>query len=151
MLRTFVRRFGARLRGGTLHFNEAERTVLAAVLDRLSQSDARVLSEQIKQVSLVQRQHPGKLVAAYYSSRSEVPALPYAGYEYCLANVTYKSPSGGSKTTSVVLHDSKLMSLERNVPQRPEEIGTIISVKLHPRSYTSPAAAIDGEEHGGAA
>ena len=133
--------------GGTRGFNGAEARLLAAVADSLLPHDREVLKRQINSVRKVQRQNPGRLVVAYYSEGHDVPRLPYQGYEHCLAKVTYKS-HGRSKTTSVVLHNGRFMTFERNVPQTLDEIETIQSVVLHPNGFTSVATDIDAEEHG---
>ena len=135
------------MRGGTPEFNEAERILLSAVVKRLPTSEALILSEQIRSVSLVQRQHPGRLVVAYYNRSTAIPELPYPGYEHCLANVTYTTTSGTRKAMSVVLHNARLMTLERNVPKNANEVKDVVSIKLHPRGYKSEADAIDEEEH----
>jgi hypothetical protein len=135
------------MRGGTPEFNEAERILLSAVVKRLPTSEALILSEQIRSVSLVQRQHPGRLVVAYYNRSTAIPELPYPGYEHCLANVTFTTTSGTRKAMSVVLHNARLMTLERNVPKNANEVKDVVSIKLHPRGYKSEADAIDEEEH----
>jgi hypothetical protein len=147
MPNNFYRRLRAWARGGTREFNEAESILLSAVVKRLPTSEALILSEQIRSVSLVQRQHPGRLVVAYYNRSTTIPELPYPGYEHCLANVTYTTRSGTRKAMSVVLHNARLMTLERNVPQNANEVKDVLSVKLHPRGYKSEANVIDEEEH----
>ncbi len=147
MLRTIVKKISAFLRGGTSTFNETEMLLLKAILNALPEAEAEIFSQQILTVSLVQRPNPRRLVVAYYSNKNKVSQLPYLGYEYCLAKVSYKL-NGKTKTTNVVLHDGRLMSLERNVPSKSEEIDSITSVALHPSGYKSVAEEIDLEEHG---
>lgn len=146
MLRTIVKKISAFLRGGTSTFNEKEMLLLKAILNTLPEAEAKIFSQQISTVSLVQRPNPRRLVVAYYSNKNKVSQLPYLGYEYCLAKVTYKF-NGQTKTTNVVLHDGRLMSLERNVPSKGEEIDSITSVALHPSGYKSVAEEIDKKEH----
>jgi len=133
--------------GGTRGFNDAENRLLASVADSLPAQDRDVLRCQINAVRKVQRQNPGRLVVAYYSERKNVPQLPYPGYEHCLAHVTYKS-HGRSKTTSIVLHDGRFMTFERNVPQTLDEIEAVQSVFLHPKGFKGVAQEIDADEHG---
>ncbi|GLX76690.1 hypothetical protein tinsulaeT_00300 [Thalassotalea insulae] len=135
------------LRGGTSKFFVPEKLVLEAVMQELPQEEALILEEQIKSIFLVQRHNPGKLIAAYYPKKSQVPSLPYHGYEYCLAKVKYEVV-GKTKTTDVVLHNGKLMTFERNVPLKNEQI-FVKEVKLHPSSYEPIALEIDASEHGG--
>ncbi len=135
------------LRGGTSSFNEPELLLLHATLDSLPEEEAEILAKQIEAVSLIQRQHPGRLVVAYYPKRSNVPQLPYLGYEYCISKVTYKS-AGKRKTTNLVLHDGRFMTFERNVPLRNEKIESIVQVVPHPGGYKPVAEEIDTEEHG---
>jgi hypothetical protein len=73
--------------------------------------------------------------------------LPYLGYEYRLAKISYKS-GGRSKSTSLVLHDGRFMSFERNVPQRLSDMEEPCSVVLHPKGFRSVAPQIDAQEHG---
>lgn len=133
--------------GGTRGFNDAEARILALVADSLPVDEGVVLRRQVKAVRKVQRQNPSRLVVAFYKERDSIPALPYAGYEHCLANVTYTS-RGRSKTTSLVLHHGRFMSFERNVPQTMGDIEAIQSVKLHPKGFEGIAQEIDAEEHG---
>jgi hypothetical protein len=135
------------LRGGTRGFNDAERKLLSFVLNVLPERDKSVLSTQLSSVSLVQRQHPGRLVVAYYRKPNRVPQLPYPGYEYCLANVSYKS-GGKTKTTTLTLHDGRLMTFERDVPQATSEIESLVKVTLHPSGHKSVIEELDAEEHG---
>lgn len=148
MLTTLLRQISARLKGGTAGFNAAERTILAAVAEHLPDGERSAFAAQVEGVHLVQRQHPGRLVVAFYPRATQVQALPYSGYEYCLAKVQYKSVGGQRKTTSVVLHNGRLMSLESNVPQSEGDISEVSAVKLHPKGYRAEATAMDAEEHG---
>jgi len=137
------------LLGGTRGFNDAERRLLSFVLEALPPQDREILSRQIASVRKVQRQHPGRLVAAYYRKQDDVPRLPYPGYAHCLANVSYKA-RGRTRTTSLVLHDGRFMTFERNVPQGLVEIESLAKVVLHPAGFRSVASEIDAEEHGAA-
>ena len=134
-------------RGGSRDFNEAEKRLLSFVMDALPVEDSKVMAQQLASVRLVQRQHPGRLVVAYYRNHLEIPQLPYPGGEYCLAKVSYRS-NGRSKVTALVLHNGRFMSFERNVPQTPADIESLSRVVLHPESHKDIAQAIDGEEHG---
>lgn len=136
------------LRGGTSSFNQPELLILNSVIDSLPEQEAEILNKQIQSVCLVQRNNPGRLVAAYYSKSANIPVLPYSGYEYCLAKVSYKL-DGKTKTTNVVLHNGKFMTFERNVPQKNDHIDSIINVALHPNDYKPVTPEIDAEEHGG--
>ena len=133
--------------GGTRGFNDAEARLLSFLMDSLPARDRDILACQLMSVRKVQRQNPGRLVAVYYRNSDEVPQLPYLGYEYCLANITYKS-CGRSRTTSIVLHDGRLMTFERHVPTTLSDIETLSSVALHPGGFTTVAPDIDAEEHG---
>jgi hypothetical protein len=115
-------------------------------MDALPIRDREILACQARLVRKVQRQNPGRLVAAYYKSGAHVPQLPYPGYEHCLANITYRS-GGRPKTTSVVLHNGCLMTFERNVPQKLSEIEAPVDVVLHPKGFESVAGGIDSQEH----
>lgn len=132
--------------GGTRTFNEAETRLLSFLMDSLPVQEREILARQLRSVRKVQRQKPGQLVACYYKSGVEVPRLPYAGYEYCLAKITYMS-GGRAKTTSLVLHDGRFMTLERNVPQRLSDIQALGAVVLHPKGFQSVAPEIDAHEH----
>lgn len=133
--------------GGTRGFNEAETRLLSLLMDALPAQERDILARQLRSVRKVQRQNPGRLVAAYYKRGDEIPRLPYPGYEYCLANITYLS-GGRARTTSLVLHDGRFMTFERNVPQRLSDIETLGSVVLHPKGFKSVAPEIDAQEHG---
>lgn len=146
MLNNFFDFLYVALRGGTRRFNDAEKQLLSFVLESLPENDKQVLSAQISAVSLVQRQHPGRLVVAFYRKPKNVVQLPYLGYEHCLAKVTYKS-SGKSKTTALVLHDGRFMSFERNVPETMCDIESLVKVALHPSGYSNVAEEINAEEH----
>jgi len=126
-------------------FNEAEELLLSFLIDALPAKDRDILSHQLMAVRKVQRQHPGWLVVAYYKKGGDVPQLPYLGCERCLANVTYKS-GGRTKTTSLVLHDGRFMTFERNVPQSLSDIEALVAVSLHPGDFKSVAAEIDAQE-----
>ena len=134
-------------RGGSRDFNEAEKRLLSFLMDGLPANEREVLSRQLGSIRLVQRQHPGRLVVAYYKNQQDVPQLPYPGYEYCLARVSYKS-KGRTKATSVVLHNGRFMSFERNVPETPRDIESLGAVILHPEGYRGVAEDIDTEAHG---
>ena len=134
--------------GGTSGFNIGENIILDAVYDELPESEKRIFKLQRESVKLVQRQHPGKLIMAYYGSNNNVNPLPYLGYEHCLAAVKYEF-GNQKKTTNVVLHEGVLQSIERNVPKDSTDIEKIISVKLHPKKYKDIATELDAEEHGG--
>jgi hypothetical protein len=134
-------------RGGSRDFNEAEKRLLSLLMDALPADDKVVLARQLASVRLVQRQHPGKLVVAYYNNPPEVPKLPYPGDEYCLAKISYRS-NGRTKATSLVLHDGRFMSFERNVPQALADIESVGKVVLHPQADKGVAREIDEEEHG---
>lgn len=134
-------------RGGSRDFNEAEKRLLSLLMDALPADDREVLSRQLESIRLVQRQHPGRLVVAYYKNQQEVPQLPYLGYEYCLAKVSYKS-KGSTKETSLVLHNGRFMTFERNVPQTPDDIQSLGEVILHPGNHKGVAEEIDAVEHG---
>lgn len=135
------------LLGGTRGFNEAEKRLLSFLADALPAQDRDILSRQLMAVRKVQRQHPGRLVVAYYKKGGDVPQLPYPGYEHCLANITYKS-AGRTKTTSLVLHDGRFMTFERNVPRSLSDIEALGAVVLHPRGFKSVTPEIDAQEHG---
>jgi hypothetical protein len=135
--------------GGTRGFNQAETRLLSSLLDALPTQDREILARQLTSIRKVQRHNPGQLVAAYYKRGVDVPQLPYSGYEYCLANVTYRS-GGRSKTTSLVLHNGRFMTFERNVPRSVSEIEAVDAVVLHPRGFKSVAPEIDAQEHGAA-
>lgn len=120
--------------------------LLESALKELPDQEAPVFSKQIASVSLVQRHHPGRLVAAFYPKNKHVPQLPYGGYEYCLAKVSYRV-NGKTKTTNLVLHDGRFITFERNVPLKNDNIESITKVVLHPDGYESMAAEIDREEH----
>ena len=134
------------LRGGSRDFNDAEKRLISFVMDALPTDDQHVLTRQLGSIRLVQRQHPGRLVVAYYRSEQEVPQLPYHGYEYCLAKVSYRS-NGGTRATSLVLHNGRLMTLERNVPQTLDDIQALGEVTLHPKGHQVVADETDAEEH----
>lgn len=142
-----IKKVVAFLRGGTAGFNKPELVLLNAVIDVLPKPDADILKDQIQLVSLVQRHNPGRLAAAYYPKRARIPELPYLGYEYCLANVSYKL-NGSTRTTNLVLHDGRFMTFERNVPLKNDRIDSIVKVDLHPGGYKPVAQEIDSEEHG---
>jgi len=133
--------------GGTRGFNDAEARLLSLLGDALPTQDRDVLSQQIKLVRKVQRQHQERLVVVYYRKHVTIPKLPYPGDQYCLANITYRF-EGRAKRTSLVLHDGRFMTFERNVPRRLSEIEEPISVVLHPKRFSSVAPEIDAEEHG---
>jgi hypothetical protein len=146
VLNSWFRHLYARARGGTAGFNEAEMSILSFVLARLSEPDRTTLAAQIQAVDLVQRQQPGRLVVAYYRRRERVAVLPYSEYEYCLAKVKYLN-RGKARTTSLVLHDGRFMSFERNVPESEEAIESLLSVEFHPGASPSVAKEIDRVEH----
>lgn len=143
-----IERVLAFLRGGTIGFNKLELILLNSVIDALPKAESDILSKQVQSVSLVQRHNPGRLVAAYYPKGSYVPLLSYSGYEYCLAKVSYRC-NGTIRTTNVVLHDGKFMTLERNVPRKNDRIDAIVKVSLHSSDYKPVTQEIDAEEHGG--
>jgi hypothetical protein len=147
VLKGVLQSIGAALRGGSRTFSLAESRLLSAVVDALPEHERAVLKAQIDGVSLVQRQHPGRLVVAFYPRSLHLPVLPYPGYEYCLAKVTYKS-KGRRKSTAVVLHDGRLMSLERNVPDQAADVEELVKVEIHPGGRSDVANEIDAEEHG---
>lgn len=132
--------------GGTPGLNEAEERLLSFLSDALPPQDREILSCQLKSIRKVQRQHPERLVAVYYRNGNNVPRLPYLGYEYCLANISYKS-GGRTRRTSLVLHDGRFMTFERNVPQRLCEIEGVVAVALHPQRFKGAAEEIDSQEH----
>jgi len=146
VLKGWLRHLYAMLRGGTPGFSAAESRVLSFVLDGLAEPDRSTLTAQIAAVALVQRQHPGGLVVAYYRRPDIVPALPYPGYEYCFAKVKYIS-RGRARTTSLVLHDGRFMTFERNVPELESDIESLVAVEMHPGIQPSVAEEIDHAEH----
>jgi hypothetical protein len=148
MLRRLLGSVRAALRGGTSSFSPAEKQVLSHVLAALPEAERSALRRQIDAVTLVQRQHPGRLVVAFYPKSADVAPLPYPGYEYCLAKVSYIS-RGRKKTTTVVLHNGRLMSLERHVPVDVGDIEPPVTVTLHPGPRSNMASQIDAEEHRG--
>ncbi len=148
MLRRLLGSVRAALRGGTSSFNPAEKQVLSHVLAAMPEVERSTLRSQIDAVALVQRQHPGRLVVAFYPKTADVASLPYPGYEHCLAKVAYTS-RGRKRTTTVVLHNGRLMSLERNVPVVVGDIEPPVSVTLHPGPGSNITSQIDAEEHRG--
>lgn len=144
---TVIEKILAFLRGGTIGFNKPELLLLNSVINTLPKTESDILNKQIQSVSLVQRHNPGRLVAAYYPKRSNVPVLPYLEYEYCLAKVSYKL-NGITRTTNLVLHNGRFMTFERNVPLQNDHIDTIVKVALHPSNYKPVDQEIDSEEHG---
>lgn len=146
MLKKMLDLFNIALRGGTQSFNDAEKQILSYALEALPEKEKEILAAQISAVSLVQRQHPGRLVVAFYKKSKNVVQLPYLDYEHCLAKVTYKS-HGKSKTTALVLHDGRFVTFERNVPQTTRDIDSLIKVALHPDGYSGVAEEINAEEH----
>ncbi len=143
---TLIKKIWAFLRGGTSGFYKSELAVLASVIDLLPKPESEILKMQVEAASLIQRHNPGRLVAAYYPKNSNVPVLPYSGYEYCLAKVSYKL-NGKVKTTNVVLHNGVFMSFEKNVPQKNDIIQEIKKVSLHPHDYKPVAQEINSVEH----
>jgi hypothetical protein len=146
VLNGWLRHLYAALRGGTPGFSAAESRVLSFVLEGMAEPDRSTLTAQIGAVALVQRQHPGRLVVAYYRRPNTVPTLPYAGYEYCLAKVKYMS-RGRARTTSLVLHDGRFMTFERNVPELERDIESLVAVEMHPGIQPTVADEIDHAEH----
>jgi hypothetical protein len=149
MLKYLLDSVRAALRGGTRSFSPAEEQVLSHVLMALPEGERSTLRSQIGAISLVQRQHPGRLVVAFYPQGIDVATLPYPGYEHCLAKVTYRS-HGKKRITAVVLHNGRLMSLELHVPIVEADIEPPVVVTLHPRQGSTVATEIDAEEHRGA-
>lgn len=135
-------------RGGTSHYNEGEMKLLLYALDALPNNEKEIFRAQINGIRLIQRQHPGRLVVSYYRKPKAIPQLPYLGMQHCLVKITYIS-KGKRKTTSLVLHDGRFMTFERNVPSKAAEIESLVKVLLHPSGYSSVAEEIDSEEHGG--
>jgi len=138
--------FNAAFYGGSRSFNAGENAILDAVEAELPESEREIFSKQRGAVNLVQRQHPGKLVMAYYRKASSVPEMPYMSDEFCLAEVWHKRDKQPRKT-NVVLHNGILQSLERSVPEDESDIREIVSVCLYPNSYQSLAEELDAEEH----
>jgi hypothetical protein len=134
-------------RAGSRDFNEAEKRLLSALGDALPAHEKEILLRQLVSVRLVQRQHPGRLVVAYYKNQEAVPQLPYPGIEYCLAKINYRS-RGRNTATFLVLHYGRFMSFERNVPQTLADIESLGHAVLHPATYKGVAQEIDAEEHG---
>ena len=133
--------------GGSSSFNSGENTILSSVYDALPENEKEIFKEQRESIKLVQRQHPGRLVMAYYRKSANTTVLPYSGYEHCLAEVKYKN-NNRTKKTKVVLHEGLLQSLEGAVPKDKIEVNEIVNVTLHPKKYKSEAEVIDAEEHG---
>jgi hypothetical protein len=148
VLAEWLRHLYARFRGGTASFNGAEKRILTAVLEQMPEPDRSTLEAQIRVVALVQRQHPGRLVVAYYRHPDRVPPLPYPGYEYCLAKVKFKT-GAKARTTALVLHNGRFMSFERNVPRFEDEIESLVGVQMHPGQFRAVADQIDQSEHAG--
>ena len=134
-------------RGGTSDFNSAEKQIISFMTGALPVGEREILAKQLARLRLVQRPSAGQIVVAYYDERSNFPKLPYPSYEHCLANVSYKS-KGKTKTTSLVLHNGHLMTIERNVPREIAEIESLVKVVLHPKGFTSVTKELDAEEHG---
>ena len=133
-------------RGGSRNFNDAEKRLLSALADALPEHEQAILFRELASVRLVQRQHPGRLVVAYYKNQQGVPQLPYRGIEYCIAKINYRS-SGHTKTTYLVLHHGRFMSFERDVPRTITDIESLGNVVLHPPTYKGVAQEIDAKEH----
>lgn len=132
--------------GGTRGLNAAEARLLSFLMDALPAGDREILSRQVESIRKVQRMHPGRLVAVYYTPGRAVPRLPYPGDEHCLATISYRS-GARTRTCSIVLHDGRFSTLERNVPTSLAQIDAPASVALHPRGFESVAGDIDREEH----
>ncbi len=135
------------IRGGTTRFSDAESAIIEYAIAALPIADQEILREQLDALRLVQRPHPGRLTIAYFHRPETLRTLPYPGYEHCLARVTYKT-KGKSRTSSLVLTDGRLMTIERNVPIRLDEIEALTRIALHPARFRSVTAEIDHEEHG---
>ncbi|WP_141758660.1 hypothetical protein [Duganella sp. HH105] len=134
-------------RRGTTRFNDAENKILAHLLAALPPVECEILRKQLLSLRLVQRPQPGRISIAYFRAPEDLEPLPYPGYEYCLATVSYKS-ANKTKTTAIVLHDGRLMTFERNVPRELNEIESLGKVVLHPKKFTTVTDEIDTEEHG---
>lgn len=133
-------------RGGTCGFNEAENKILAHFLAALPLEESETVRTQLLSLRLVQRPHPGRLSIAYFRNPNDLLRLPYLGYEYCLASVSYKT-NLKTKTTAIVLHDGLLMTLEGNVPREINEIESLGKVVMHPQKFKSVTEELDAEEH----
>ena len=133
--------------GGSTKFNSGENVILTAVYNALPENEKEIFEKQRNSVKLVQRQHPRRLIMAYYRKSANITELPYSGYEYCLAEVKYKN-NNRTKKTNVVLHNGVLQSLEREVPKEQTEVNEIVSVVLHPKGYKGVAEEINDEEQG---
>jgi hypothetical protein len=142
-----LRKVVAFFRGGSSDFNSAEKRIISFMSEALPAAERDILAKQLTQIRLVQRPSAGRIVVAYYDERSNFPKLPYPGYEHCLANVSYRS-KGKTKTTSLVLHDGHLMTIERNVPKEAADIESLVKVVLHPKGFTNVTRELDAEEHG---
>lgn len=134
-------------RGGTNGFNDAELALLGYASEALPIEEKQIFELQISSAYLVQRPHKGRISVAYYKHAEQVQQLPYIDYEYCIAKVSYRK-NGKRKTTSIVLHDGRLMTLEHNVPVSSKEIDYMEEVVLHPSGFKSVTTEIDSEEHG---
>ncbi|WP_185232613.1 hypothetical protein [Teredinibacter franksiae] len=146
MLTNSLKKIGALLRGGLSEFNEPEKRLLEVTMNALPKEEAAIFAKQIEAVSLIQHQHPGRLVSAYYSKGINVPQLPFFGYEYCVSKVIYRV-NGKNRTASLVLHEGRFMTFEGSVPLKGDKVESIVKVVLHPAGYKPVAEEIDAGEH----
>lgn len=135
------------LRGGTACLNPAELKLIDALIEALPHDEAKILKAQIAKIDLVQRPQAGRMTIAFYRKNLDVALFKQDGYEYCLAKLRYLS-GGKKRVTSIVLHDGKFMSIERNIPLKVKDVTKVIEVILHPDDYKPVAEEIDAEERG---
>ena len=148
-----VRRMNVRLlfkriiHGSSGNLKPCERGILDALLIALPPEQARLLSDQLAEIEIIQRSARGRMVLPFYSSGEPPEKLPVPDGEFCLARVQF---TDGSRAGSarVQIFNGHFRGLEFSRPPQDFSKLRVTSVELQPKGRESLADALDRLEHG---
>ena len=143
-VRLFLKRM---IHGSFGNLTPNERVILDALLAALPPDQARVLSDQIAQIEIIQRSARHRMVLPFYSSTKLPEKLPVPNGEFCLARVQFADDTHKGNVR-VQTYNGHFRSLEFS--RSPKDFSTlrVTSIDLHPKSRRSLADASNRFEHG---
>lgn len=124
-----------------------ERVVIDALLAALPPEQARVLSEQVARIEIIQRSAAGRMVLPFYNSSEPPGKLPVPDGEFCLARVRF-SDATRKGSVRVQTYNGHFRSLEFSRSPKDFSSPGVTSIDLHPKSKGSLADALNRSEHG---
>jgi hypothetical protein len=124
-----------------------EHVILDALTAALPQDQARVLTQQLTQIEIIQRSARGRMVLPFYSATEPPEKLPVPEGEFCLARIQFADDTHKG-SVRVQTYNGHFGSLEFSRSPRDFSTLRVTAIDLHPKSKRSLADALNRSEHG---